>query len=120
LKAKGPGRLGAQQFRDSREQFTRVRVLGLMAHLFRAADFQELTGVHNGDARGDLRYYRQTVGGENVSQREFALEFSQQQKSSPPPSAAPPSIRALRAKRSCGHLRDENGKVKLEIGGRLS
>src|SRR5437899_9468352 len=48
-------RSDAGNLRDSRKQFAGVVVFGLMEDLFRVADFQESTGTHDGDARGDLR-----------------------------------------------------------------
>ena len=42
------------------------------------ADFQELRGAHDGDARGDLGDHRQAVRDENISEREFALELLQE------------------------------------------
>ena len=79
-----------------------------------------MAGPHDGDARGDLRHHRQAVRDENVSEREFALEFLKQKK----------NLRAdgnveggdgfvgdnelsLENQRA----RNEIGKVKLEIPG---
>ena len=50
-------------------------MLRLMEHPLRGADFQELAGAHNSDACGDLHDDGQSAGDENVSEREFALEF---------------------------------------------
>ena len=92
----------------------------LVEDLLGVTDFQELAGTHDGDARGDLRHHRQAVRDENVSEREFALEFLKQKK----------NLRAdgdieggdgfvgdnelwLENQRA----RNEIGKVKLEIPG---
>ena len=47
---------GAGQLRDGGKQFSGVAILGLMNDLFGVADFKELAGTHDGDARGDLRH----------------------------------------------------------------
>src|SRR5260370_3897661 len=78
-KAKEKGRSGAGKFRDGGEQFASVGIFWLVEDLFGGADFQELAGAHDGDARGDLRHHGQAVGNENVRESEFALEFLQQE-----------------------------------------
>jgi len=110
----------AGDFRDGGKQFASVAVLWLVEDLLGVTDFQELAGTHDGDARGDLRHHRQAVRDENVSEREFALEFLKQKK----------NLRAdgdieggdgfvgdnelwLENQRA----RNEIGKVKLEIPG---
>ncbi len=50
-----------------------------MEHLLGVAHFQELAGAHHSNARSDLRHHGQAVGNENVSEREFAMEFLQQE-----------------------------------------
>jgi len=132
-------RSGAWQFGDGGKQLTGVVVFWLVEDLFGVAHFQELAGVHHGDARGDVGDHGQTVGNENIGQREFALEFLQQQKNlradgdieggdgfvgddelgPENQGACDTDALALAAGefRSCGHLRGEKGKVKLETTG---
>src|SRR5437660_3213503 len=73
-------RLAAGDLWDSSKQFARVAALRLVEDLLSVADFQELAGAHDGDARGDLGHHGQAVGDENISEREFALEFLKQKK----------------------------------------
>src|SRR5260370_13126272 len=72
-------RSGAGKFRDGGEQFVSVAIFWLVEDLFGVAHFKEFAGADQGDARGDLRDHGQAVGNENVSEREFALEFLQQE-----------------------------------------
>src|SRR6266849_588162 len=73
-------RLGAGKFGDGGKQVAGVGVSWVLEHLFGITDFQELTGAHDGDARGDLRNDGKTMRDKDVGQSEFALEFLQEEK----------------------------------------
>ena len=55
-----------------------VGVPRLVEDLLGGANFQELAGAHDGDARGDLRHYGETARNKNIRQREFVLEIRQE------------------------------------------
>jgi hypothetical protein len=55
-------RSGARQFGDGGKEFARVDILGPAEDFVGEADFDELAGAHDGDARGNLRDNREVVG----------------------------------------------------------
>ena len=61
------------------EQVLGVLLGGAAKDLLGLAAFDEFAGVHDGDARGDLRNDRQAVRDKHVSQAKSALQVSKKQ-----------------------------------------
>ena len=60
------------------EEGLRVGVLRRLKHLFGRAGLDEAPGLHHGDARGKLCYYRQAVRNQNERERKFAAQAAEQ------------------------------------------
>jgi len=71
-----------RQLGDGGEQFAGVVVFGLLEDLLGGADFDELAGAHDSDARGHLGHDGLAVGNEDIGKREFELEFLQHEEDS--------------------------------------
>jgi len=63
---------------NGRKQRLGVRVSRLFVEIIAAGDFHEYTGVHNGDAVGDVPHHRKIVGNEKIGDAKVPLQILQQ------------------------------------------